>query len=196
VKMLLNSGVDISTNTTIIPRSVFDEITTAHAIVQGMPSVSSLSIVGYGMGWARLSLEGHDVSQTSHFFCFCVLSPLVIFSQSCTKEEYPVRFTSLSINILTQNNNNKTGSSTLVSLFPGNGVGVVVLVNADSKAPAYAAVMKRVVDDMLGIKADRYFVLLHYISSPFSNNLQRYSETVTTTAAACTTFAQHAKLLG
>jgi hypothetical protein len=81
-------------------------------------------------------------------------------------------------------------------LFPGNGVGVVVLVNADGKSPANAAVMKRAVDDMLGIKADRYFVLLHYISSLFSNNFQQYSETVTTTAAACTTFAQHAELLG
>ena len=63
MKTLLNFGIDTTTNATIIPRSVFDEITTAHAIIEGMPEVSSQSISGYGMGWIRLSLEGRDVSQ-------------------------------------------------------------------------------------------------------------------------------------
>jgi len=62
VKALLNFGIDTATNATIIPRSVFDEITTAHAIIEGMPAVPSQSISGYGMGWGQLSLEGRDVS--------------------------------------------------------------------------------------------------------------------------------------
>ena len=67
MKTLLNFGIDTATNATIIPRSVFDEITTAHAIIEGMPAVPSQSISGYGMGWIRLSLEGRDVSQPQSF---------------------------------------------------------------------------------------------------------------------------------
>lgn len=70
MKILLNFGIDISTNATIIPRSVFDEITKAHAIVDGIPLVPDQSISGYGMGWIRLSLEGRDVSQAWWSFAY------------------------------------------------------------------------------------------------------------------------------
>jgi hypothetical protein len=49
---------------------VFDEITKAHAIVDGIPLVPDQSISGYGMGWIRLSLEGRDVSQAWWSFAY------------------------------------------------------------------------------------------------------------------------------
>ena len=66
-KTFLNSGVDASTNATIIPRSVFDEITTAHAIVEGKPEGRGQTISGYGMGWERRGYQGHDVGRASQF---------------------------------------------------------------------------------------------------------------------------------
>jgi hypothetical protein len=56
------------------------------------------------------------------------------------------------------------GSSSLVSFFPGDGLGVVVLINADEKELTSVAITDRVVDDMLGlssIELDRYFVSSH-----------------------------------
>ena len=61
--MLLHGGVHPYTNRTVVPRSVFDEMTSAHSIVLGQPAQPLTSIVGYGMGWMRTSLRGHDVSQ-------------------------------------------------------------------------------------------------------------------------------------
>lgn len=57
--VLLNSGANVATNETIIPRAVFNEVTTAYAIVQGGPEEQ---LVGYGMGWGRSSYLGHEVS--------------------------------------------------------------------------------------------------------------------------------------
>jgi hypothetical protein len=65
VTALLNFGADPSTNTTIIPRSVFDEITTARTIVDGKPAIPGQSISGYGMGLGRVSYQGHDVNPAS-----------------------------------------------------------------------------------------------------------------------------------
>ena len=48
------------TNKTIIPSSVYAETTTAHTIVSG-GGTADLSIMGYGMGWFRMSYRGHDV---------------------------------------------------------------------------------------------------------------------------------------
>lgn len=63
--MLLNGGVDPYTNKTVIPRWILDAITTARTIVAGNttapPQIPSRSIIGYGLGWARLSYQGHDV---------------------------------------------------------------------------------------------------------------------------------------
>lgn len=61
VRTLLNFGVSPVNNQTIIPRSVFDEITTAHAITEGNPKSSDMSIEGYGLGWRRGSYLGKDV---------------------------------------------------------------------------------------------------------------------------------------
>ena len=57
---LLNGGVDPITNRTIVPTSVLTHMTTARAIVHG-EAAKDLSIVGYGMGWFRMSYKGHDV---------------------------------------------------------------------------------------------------------------------------------------
>jgi len=64
LKVLLNKGVDPASNKTIIPRSVYDMVTTSHTLMEGNPSASQaqqFSIVGYGMGWTRTSFKGHDV---------------------------------------------------------------------------------------------------------------------------------------
>lgn len=59
--MLLNEGVDPTTHKRILPRSVYDAVTTAHALVQGKGMFPSISIVGYGLGWVRYSAQGHEV---------------------------------------------------------------------------------------------------------------------------------------
>ncbi|CCL99820.1 uncharacterized protein FIBRA_01844 [Fibroporia radiculosa] len=61
LSVLLNSGVDPVSNTTILPRSVFDEITTAHTIMKGTPDSPEISVAGYGLGWMRFSYQGHDI---------------------------------------------------------------------------------------------------------------------------------------
>ncbi|KAI0327940.1 beta-lactamase/transpeptidase-like protein [Cubamyces sp. BRFM 1775] len=57
---LLNGGVDPKTNDTIVPASTFTNMTAARAIESGVPA-KDVSIVGYGMGWFRMSYKGHDV---------------------------------------------------------------------------------------------------------------------------------------
>ncbi|TFK79087.1 beta-lactamase/transpeptidase-like protein [Polyporus arcularius HHB13444] len=60
--MLVHGGVNPYTNTTVVPPSVFDEITTAHSIVVHRPLEPSTSLLtGYGMGWRRTSFQGHDL---------------------------------------------------------------------------------------------------------------------------------------
>ncbi|EIM80585.1 beta-lactamase/transpeptidase-like protein [Stereum hirsutum FP-91666 SS1] len=60
-RTLMNSGIDPRTNQSIIPRSAFEEATTAHNILDGKPGASGLSIMGYGMAWGRMSYQGHDI---------------------------------------------------------------------------------------------------------------------------------------
>jgi hypothetical protein len=61
--MFLNGGIDPNTNLTIIPSAEFDVITSAHSIVSPSDSVQTSTEV-YGLGWARLSCLGHDVSES------------------------------------------------------------------------------------------------------------------------------------
>ena len=62
--MLLNGGVDPQTNMTIVPAATLANMTTARGIENGAPA-GDVSIVGYGMGWYRMSYKGHDVSRGS-----------------------------------------------------------------------------------------------------------------------------------
>ncbi|KAI0792523.1 beta-lactamase/transpeptidase-like protein [Abortiporus biennis] len=57
--MMLNHGVDPYTNRTIIPLRAYSEITYAHYIAFGAGFPGS-SIQGYGLGWARVSYQGHE----------------------------------------------------------------------------------------------------------------------------------------
>jgi hypothetical protein len=69
--MLLNGGIDPNTNTTIIPSSEFDVITSAHSIVSpngGATAQTSTEV--YGLGWGRFSFLGHDVSESCPFGLF------------------------------------------------------------------------------------------------------------------------------
>lgn len=63
--MLLNEGINPTTNITIIPRSAFEMVTTVNMIMQGRAAQSYFSIDGYGMGWHRKSYQGHEVSESS-----------------------------------------------------------------------------------------------------------------------------------
>ncbi|KAL5489890.1 hypothetical protein ACEPAI_4722 [Sanghuangporus weigelae] len=45
----------------IIPKSVYEAVTTSSVIELGQPSDPEFSVAGYGMGWFRFSYQGHDV---------------------------------------------------------------------------------------------------------------------------------------
>jgi len=111
--VLLNKGVEPTSNETIIPPSAFEEITTAHAIMAGRPIAPEISIQGYGLGWWRFSYQGHDILTHSGAI---------------------------------------PGFSTRVAFLPEDGLGIVVLANADEKAKANEAIIYRVVEDVLGLK--------------------------------------------
>lgn len=68
LKLLLNSGTHVDSNSTIISRTTFDAMTTAYRIVNGKTAEGSTSsIVGYGMGWFRQSYSGREVSHDVGF---------------------------------------------------------------------------------------------------------------------------------
>ncbi|PCH42876.1 beta-lactamase/transpeptidase-like protein [Wolfiporia cocos MD-104 SS10] len=113
VTVLLSKGVDPDTNKTIVPRSAYDEMTTAHAIVSGVATEPDVSIMGYGLGWQRWSYQGHEtISHTGAI----------------------------------------PGFSTRVAFLPSDGLGLVVLANADEKAAANEAIMYRIAEDVLGLR--------------------------------------------
>ncbi|KAJ7629456.1 beta-lactamase/transpeptidase-like protein [Mycena polygramma] len=62
VKMLLNSGVDVQSNATIIPQTTFDLATSAISVANNQ-GTALFSIAGYGLGWGRLSYRGHELVQ-------------------------------------------------------------------------------------------------------------------------------------
>lgn len=60
--VLLNKGVDPVSGNVVVPRSVYDAVTTAQHIEQGTPSSEfGSSIAGYGMGWERWTYDGIEV---------------------------------------------------------------------------------------------------------------------------------------
>jgi hypothetical protein len=65
--MFLNGGIDLDTNATIIPSTAFDVITSAHSIVVPGAATAQTSTEVYGLGWVRLSILGHDVSESCLF---------------------------------------------------------------------------------------------------------------------------------
>ncbi|KAH8991095.1 beta-lactamase/transpeptidase-like protein [Lactarius hatsudake] len=76
VKLFLNNGIDLDSNATIIPRGAFETMTSAHHIFFGYPTELSATIAGYGLGWMRFSVAGHDVL-VAHLGCRRV-SPIPI----------------------------------------------------------------------------------------------------------------------
>ncbi|KAA1476004.1 beta-lactamase/transpeptidase-like protein [Dentipellis sp. KUC8613] len=136
VRTLMNHGVDPRTNRTIIPRSVFDVVTTAQAIVHGEGSAVT-SISGYGMGWGRSSYYGHDIIEHSGGI---------------------------------------PGISTLVTFLPAEGLGFVILTNADTKSFTYNDLPQRIVRDVFGHSEHKPEDLVpqrapHTTSSPESSQL-------------------------
>nr|VWO99815.1 Polyketide synthase [Ganoderma boninense] len=53
LSLWLNEGVDPVLGQAVIPKSVYDTVTTAQSIVHGRPSANYESLIGYGMGWER-----------------------------------------------------------------------------------------------------------------------------------------------
>lgn len=82
-RVFLNGGVDPATNTTIIPSAEFNVTTSGHSIASPDTTAQSSTEV-YGLGWARLSVLGHDVSER------CPLYPvhgIILANRSfCTTE--------------------------------------------------------------------------------------------------------------
>ena len=62
MRMLLKSGRHPSSNKTVVPLSVFDMTTTVQIVVNKKAPHPEFSLSGYGMGWARLSYQGHEVT--------------------------------------------------------------------------------------------------------------------------------------
>ncbi|KAJ7282733.1 beta-lactamase/transpeptidase-like protein [Mycena rebaudengoi] len=60
VKLQINGGVDIASNTTVIPSATFDLQTSALSIAKPKGTETD-SIWTYGLGWLRLSYRGHEV---------------------------------------------------------------------------------------------------------------------------------------
>ncbi|KAI0655705.1 beta-lactamase/transpeptidase-like protein [Cubamyces menziesii] len=77
----LNEGVHPSSGEIIIPRSVYDAVTTARQVVEGSPTKSyGASIVGYGMGWKRWTYEG--IEMIMHTGGIPGFSTIAVFSPS------------------------------------------------------------------------------------------------------------------
>jgi hypothetical protein len=61
-KLYLNGGIDPNINATIISSEQLNFITSGHSIES--PSTAETSTIVYGAGWERLSVFGHDVSES------------------------------------------------------------------------------------------------------------------------------------
>ena len=64
--MLLNAGVDPSTNSTVVPKEVFEMTTTSHILATGRGQQPDISASGYGMGWSQFAYQGHEASILSY----------------------------------------------------------------------------------------------------------------------------------
>ena len=67
MELLLNSGYNSRTNTTVIPKAAFDHITSAQVVASGLPNLAGDGMArdgvsGYGAGWIRETFLGRDVS--------------------------------------------------------------------------------------------------------------------------------------
>jgi hypothetical protein len=63
VKTVLNGGTNPDTNVTIIPSAQFNVITSGHNVAG--PNASAVeSTVTSALGWFRVTLVGHDVSES------------------------------------------------------------------------------------------------------------------------------------
>ena len=60
--MHIYDGVDVASNTTIVPSDLLAVAHTAYTVASGTTSDPHVSIQGYALGWVRYSLLGHDVS--------------------------------------------------------------------------------------------------------------------------------------
>lgn len=69
---LLNEGVNLITNKTVLPSSVFEAMTSGYIVTNPRPQKHVAgplsSLTAYGLGWERTTYCGHEVSRFgSHF---------------------------------------------------------------------------------------------------------------------------------
>lgn len=130
--MMLNSGIDPVTNKTIIPRLAFEEVTTAHSLVDGRSSQPYFSLKGYCMGWGRKSYQGHEVCSRSR--------------------RHSVMQNTKSVSQIVEHAGGIVGISAEVVLAPSDGLGIVALANADEKHAQEFAVIYRIIEDYVGLE--------------------------------------------
>ena len=128
----LNEGVDMVSGETIMPQGVYDELTTAHTIVDGRPSAVYDSLIGYGMGWERWAAGGVDVCTSFSFSIFV-----------------PGSLTAIRACQIVHHTGGVPGFSSLVSFSPSHKLGVVALVNM-SGALSIIKILRKTLDDVLG----------------------------------------------
>ncbi|KZP12157.1 beta-lactamase/transpeptidase-like protein [Athelia psychrophila] len=107
VELLLNSGYDTHTNTTIIPKASFEQITSAQVVAFGGP------VVAYCAGWIRQTFLGRDTIW---------------------------------------HNGGIPGAHAQVAFLPGDGVGLVQLLNIDSRSEAVLDIQQRLFEKALGLE--------------------------------------------
>ena len=126
VRMLVNKGIDPINNNTIIPRSVYDEVTAAHTITAGRAPEPYFAVEGYGMGWWRRSYQGHEVGYIAGF-----------------------SFTLADILQVVDHSGAIPGFSAQVLVLPSDKVGVVALANVERVHTQELAIIYRVIEDLL-----------------------------------------------
>ena len=130
---MINSGVDPVTNTTVIPKSVFEMTTTSHTFIDGRSKYPEMSAAGYGMGWMRVSYQGHEV---------CVI--LASYAWLIYEHHQHLQIITHSGGI--------PGISTEVFFLPWDKLGIVALANADVKHIYELTVIYRIIEDYFGLE--------------------------------------------
>ncbi|TFY55723.1 hypothetical protein EVG20_g9215, partial [Dentipellis fragilis] len=129
VRMLMNGGIDPYTNTTIIPRSAFDAVTSAQVVATGLTWPGVDSVVCYGLGWLRHSYLGHDACLLP-----IIITPIMLICR--------VQIISHSGDI--------PGIATNIAFLPSEGLGIVVLTNIDETSFPTVDLPQRIIRDTFG----------------------------------------------
>lgn len=131
--------MNVYSNKTVIPRSAFDTITAAHAIVT-RKAYSPMGLSAYGMGWFRTSYFGYEViHEEDTRDCELIKSQVVSHSGGLP------------------------GVVTEVLFFPSDGLGIVLLLNGGDKSQLVDNVVKRIVDNIFVLTTGSKMLAAHTV---------------------------------